>query len=376
MSRHYAVLADHLLILTGHLFVLAFSLLGCVQDAAALPRYSARYGQSCHLCHYNPTGGGMRSLYASQYILPAEMTITRLPEEETVQLSPQIAPPLVVGLDMRTILHEGEGEKGQSSVFGMQADVYLAFQMSARFSAHLDLGQSRTQEYFGMAYLLPGSGYFKVGRFLPDFGWRFADHQTAVRRYLLFPDGTDFPASLIDSGIEVGLFPWRLDLTASLQGGSGGNGESYTGRAAWRHSLGPVNLALGGSYLRRADVDVQRRAYGGFGYLAWGPFAWIWEVDETWRRPAGKSRVLGLLVSQEVAWTLHQGVNLRLTYGYQDPDRDYTTGTRSRWGAGFDTLIYPFFGLQLMGNFYSFAEGQAVSDDDYFQLEFLIHFLY
>ena len=27
----------------------------------ALPRYTAVYGQSCVLCHVNPTGGGMRS---------------------------------------------------------------------------------------------------------------------------------------------------------------------------------------------------------------------------------------------------------------------------------------------------------------------------
>lgn len=28
-------------------------------EASALPRYSARYGQDCLLCHQNPTGGGM-----------------------------------------------------------------------------------------------------------------------------------------------------------------------------------------------------------------------------------------------------------------------------------------------------------------------------
>jgi len=38
-------------------------------EAGAVPRYSARYGQSCTLCHQNPTGGGMRTLYASQLCL-------------------------------------------------------------------------------------------------------------------------------------------------------------------------------------------------------------------------------------------------------------------------------------------------------------------
>ena len=34
-------------------------------EAGAVPRYSARYEQNCMLCHVNPTGGGMRSSYAT-----------------------------------------------------------------------------------------------------------------------------------------------------------------------------------------------------------------------------------------------------------------------------------------------------------------------
>jgi hypothetical protein len=351
-------------------------LLGVAPEVAALPRYSAQYGQSCHLCHTNPTGGGQRNLYATQYIVPSELTITRLPEEEMEQLNPQIAPNLLVGLDQRTIWHEGEGEEGRSSLFAMQADVYLAFQLNRKFSAYFDLGQTRTQEYFGMAYIFPAHGYFKVGRFMPDFGWRTADHQIATRRYLLFPEGSDFPSSFIDSGLEVGFSAWRIDLTASLQGGSGNNGDSYTGRAVWRHSFGSLNLALGGSYLQRNQNDLDRSAYGGFGYLAWKPLIWFWEVDETRRQPASEAEVKGLLVTQELAVIVRQGVYLLLTYSFQDPDREFTTGTRSRWGVGVDTLIYPFFGMQLMGNYYAFEEGLAVQGNDYLQAELIFHFLY
>lgn len=350
--------------------------LGFVSSAAALPRYSAQYGQSCHLCHTNPTGGGQRNLYASQYIVPSELTITRLPEEEMEQLSPQIAPPLLVGFDQRTIWHEGEGDRGGSSLFAMQGDVYLSFQLNQKFSAYFDLGQSRTQEYFGMAYIFPAHGYFKVGRFLPDFGWRTADHQTATRRYLLFPEGSDDPATLIDSGLELGFSLWRIDLTGSLQEGNGTNGDSYTGRAVWRHSFGRLNVALGGSYLQRDQTGLARSAYGGFGYLAWGGVMWLWEVDETRRRPASETEVRGLLVSQELAVTLRPGVILLGTHSFQDPDREFTTGTRTRWGAGIDTLIYPFFGLQLMGHSYVFEPGQDVSEADYLQAELILHFLY
>ncbi len=346
-------------------------------DAAALPRYSARYGQSCHLCHVNPTGGGMRDLYATHYLIPTEMVLHRLEGEEREKIDTQITSTINIGTDLRTIVHEGEGNQGQSSVFAMQGDLYLAFQLDKRFLAYLDQGQSRTQEFFGLARVFPAHGYFKAGRFMPDYGWRFADHQTAVRRYLLFPEGTDSPSSFIDSGLEVGFYPCRrLELTASLQEGGTNNGDSYTGRAVLRRSFGRVNVALGGSYLRRTESAVERRAAGGFAYFNVGPFVWIGEVDETRRLPAGEAKVLGMLISQEVAWQLVQGVDLRLTYSFQDPNRAYTTGSRSRWGGGVDTLLHHFFGLQFMVNYYDFEQGQDVTEEDYFQLELVLHFLY
>ena len=41
-----------------------------VANGYTIPRYSARYGQDCNLCHVNPTGGGQRTTYATQYIVP------------------------------------------------------------------------------------------------------------------------------------------------------------------------------------------------------------------------------------------------------------------------------------------------------------------
>ena len=44
--------------------------------ARAVPRYSARYEQNCMLCHVNPSGGGMRSAYAVQELIPKEFLIS------------------------------------------------------------------------------------------------------------------------------------------------------------------------------------------------------------------------------------------------------------------------------------------------------------
>ncbi len=50
--------------------------------ALALPRYAATYGQSCVLCHENPTGGGLRNLYATQYLIPEEIAARGWPGED------------------------------------------------------------------------------------------------------------------------------------------------------------------------------------------------------------------------------------------------------------------------------------------------------
>lgn len=367
--------------------VLTAALVCGVPEAEALPRYSARYGQNCTLCHHNPTGGGLRTLYATQYLVPAELAMRpgfggadsaaaadvaadaggEAPQSPLPD--PQLNAAVTVGADLRSLLYEGEGERG--SIMDMQGDLYVAVQADPRFSLYLDQGKSATEEFFGMAYVLPANGYFKTGRFTPAYGWRFDDHQMAGRRYLLFPEGSDVPSALNDAGLEVGIFPGRVEASASALRGSGQNGDSFAGRLVVRRSQGPWNLALGGSVLRRQEVGGHRRAAGGFGYVACGPVTWLWQVDET--RAEGRT---GMLVSQELGWRLRQGMDLRVTYSFQDPDVDLETGARARWGVGVDALPYPYFGALLMANLYDSRQGQLVEQDDYYQVELVLHFLY
>ena len=340
------------------------------QPAQATPRYSAQYGQSCTLCHTNPTGGGMRSLYASQYLVPTELSMTRFSPEQLEGIRPDLSPAVSMGLDLRTLIYQGQDERG--ATFAMQGDVYTSVQMNEKFVAYLDIGRGGAQEYFGIAYLLPLHGYFKAGRFMPDYGWRFADHQMFSRRYLLSEDGNDYPSLLHDSGLEIGgHWKWFKASASLLQGGSGQNGDSYAGRIVGRLNPGSLNLALGTSILRREEVAGHKRTAGVFGYIAVGPVFYVGEVDET-RNPLRT----GLLFSNQLGWTIWQGFTLLGTYSFQDPDRDLKNGTRSRYGIGIDALTTPFFGVQLMANRYDFTQGTLISEDSFNQGELVLHFLY
>lgn len=337
--------------------------------ANALPRYSAQYGQSCVLCHNNPTGGGMRSEYATQYLIPEEMAAKGWENGEMENMNPRISPNITLGVDLRSLLYQQEGGSGSS--FAMQGDLYVNLELSSRYSAYVEQGLNGSGEVFGMARADVLDSYLKAGRFVPDYGWRFADHQMFNRRYLTDGGGSESPASLYSEGFEVGISPGGFSATAALLGGSQSNGDNYSGKVLYQSSLGDVNLGLGGSVLRRQLGAESRRAAGGIWYVAYGPLTWLGEIDET--KQAGQ---LGNMVSQELAFQVSKGYDLRLTYNFQDPDRAHKNGSRQRYGAGIAAMPRPFLGFSVMANYWDVEPGAAVNDDDRLEGEMMIHFFY
>jgi len=360
------------------LVVLAFVV--CAESPAiALPRYAASYGQSCTLCHENPTGGGLRTLYATQYLIPEEIAARGWPTaEESDYLaghSPEISPNITIGADLRTLSYQQDG--GVGSTFAMQGDLYVNLQLSATTSAYVEQGLSSSGEIFGLLRGLPLDGYLKAGRFIPDYGWRFADHQMFNRRYLMDSNGSDNPAFLFDSGLEVGGSPGWIQYSAAVLSGQESHGDNYAGRILLSHELGGLRLGVGGSVWRRHDPAGYRRAVGGIWYASAGPVNWLGEIDET-NRPDGldNAQRLGNLVAQEVTVRWAAGWDGRLTYSFQDPNRAEKTGARQRYGAGVAYMPRPFFAVQLMGNYWDLDNGPDVVGNSYHEAELMIHFFY
>lgn len=338
-------------------------------EASALPRYTAQYGQNCVLCHVNPTGGGLRGEYATQYLVPEEIAARGWNEGEMDGMSPRISSNITMGVDLRSLLYQQEGGTGSS--FAMQGDVYFNVELSPRFGAYVEQGLNGSGEVFGIARADVLDSYMKAGRFIPDYGWRFADHQMFNRRFLTDGGGSENPAGLYGEGFELGISPGGFSATAALLGGSQRNGDNYAGKALYQKSLGEVNFGLGGSVLRRKLGNETRRAAGGIWYLAYGPFTWLGEIDET-----KQDGLLGNMVSQELAFQVSKGYDLRFTYNFQDPDRAHKNGSRQRYGAGISAMPTPFYGFSLMANYWDIDPGAAVTDSDRLQGELMIHFFY
>jgi hypothetical protein len=361
MSRSFATVAPAA--------ALALTLVAVAGPAAAVPRYSAEFGQRCALCHFEPTGGGMRTAYATMALIPEQLSFLRPDPAAADAIRPDVSESVAVGLDLRSLFYQGE--QGRGGQLDMQADIYVGVQMDERFAAYVETGKHGAQQYAGLAYVLPWHGYVKAGRFTPDYGWQWADHKLASREYLLLEQGAPSAAFLREAGVEVGLHGQRWEATGSLLQGGGRSGESFAGRLVLRQSLGPLNLALGSSILRRQATAGHARAWGGFGYAAAGPVAWVFAVDET-----GNGRRNGLLVTQELSWRLVRGIHARGTYSFQDPDHRVRSGTRTRWSLGLDSLLSPFFALQVQASRRESVRGLLVADPDEWQGELVLHFLY
>ena len=116
-------------------FILVALTLLVAATAHALPRYSARYGQACILCHENPTGGGLRSEYATQYLVPQELAASGAEDEPFPSL---LNDRILLGADLRTLAHREEG--GRGGLLAMQSDVYLSARLSGSVTAYVERG--------------------------------------------------------------------------------------------------------------------------------------------------------------------------------------------------------------------------------------------
>lgn len=350
----------------------------CTASAQAVPRWALSYQQDCHLCHVDPSGGGMRSLYASQFLVPGELAARWLDFEAIEALpSPQVNEQITVGADFRLLYKGGSHEPGEiQNFFQMQGDLYLHFQLDDRWSLFLDVGQGDSREAWASAHMLPFNGYLKAGRFVPAYGWRFEDHTAYVR------DGLGLaPPANSDAGIELGFYPEHLALQFGASNGRRGlpfdsdDELALNARGELRGKLGPVALAAGGSVARLGGAGTRLDA-GPFAGLSWGRFSWLGEVDWSIADRDTPTETTSLRHSHELAARLTRGVELIGFVDVADPDVDLASGRRLRYGGGVEALVDRHLELRGVVVVEDFEAGSAVAPRDRAQAWLLLHLLY
>ena len=344
--------------------------------AHALPRYSARYEQKCALCHVNPSGGGMRSAYAAQDLVPKEIAWSKAKPEAIAEIETHLAKQILIGADLREMYLGADIEPAHQNFFQMQSTLYLALQPDPRVTLYFNRGQTNSYESWALGYLLP-TVYVKAGRFVPSYGWKFDDHTMFVRNELGF-----MPPANTDVGLEAGYSIGSIDVQAAVVNGNpGGTMDSNTKvagvvNAVGRHRFGPIGAALGASGYHRPTPERDYDTAGLYGYLTWQRLTWIGEADLVRRQEAGGPVVQGLVSSHEVTYLLHRGLELKATYDFFDPDRDHETGAKSRWGGGAYFMPFAYLTLEGIVRRFDYADGLAYTGQDYTETLLQLHALY
>ncbi|MDZ7644337.1 MAG: hypothetical protein U5K76_09105 [Woeseiaceae bacterium] len=170
---------------------------------------------------------------------------------------------------------------------------------------------------------------------------RFQDDDAFVRRVT----GTNFTNS--DRGVQA-LYesgPWSTQL--SLTNGSGGGAETDSGKqASWVLQFVQDGWRLGASANFNDSDTGDRQMQNVFAGIRTGPIAWLGEADLIRDDlPDGRTQD-GVAAYVEANWRFLKGHNLKLAYGYFDPNRDLDEDHRVRWGLLWEYSPFQFLQLR------------------------------
>jgi hypothetical protein len=316
----------------------------CVSIAVrAEPYLAVANGYPCSVCHINPTGGGMRTVFGdafAQSLLPAHP----LPAGGSVWTG-GVGEFLRLGGSLRerwsrTAVPHGAAQQGWAlDQLRVYADVAV---VPGRLGIYIDEslapGTAQTQE----AYLryTGAEWYAKGGQFYLPFGWRLQDDTAFVREI------SGISMTTPDNGIELGLELPAWSVQAALTNGSAnagsGSGHQIVTQVVRVTPQGRAGAAAAFTHTRAGN----RRVVGIFGGLRTGPLAWLAEADLV-RDESFPDRERSLWAGlTEVDWGLRRGHNIKLTGEYFDPDRNVAENQKVRYSLVYEYTPVPFVQLR------------------------------
>ena len=336
------------------------------------PRFAVQNGTSCGLCHLNPTGGDLRSDYGISIVslddLPADKSFTS-------NYSGIINEFITFGADFRvqSLIQKEEFEEDKKisvALFPMQLDIYGQISVLSNLAMYIKHDHLRNnQEFWAIFTFADGSNAVRIGKMMPDYGIKLADHTAFTRggnirqRVGLNKEDLFFnPRRIIPTGIE-GTFNYN-DLVISggiynrfLDGSDQSYGESesilektVSAKLQYFHDGEKIRKMVGISYLKEKKIS-----FGGiFGGLNYGKWTWMGELDlsKNW-----VSTSTSLASFSSLSFDIKKGWVAEGRYDFFDENIDKTGKAISRFVLGLSIFPIPFVELKLQARITSVAEG-------------------
>jgi len=312
-------------------------------QAHAEPYLAAQMGLKCGMCHVNPTGGGMRSVFGNTF---AQTTLAakRIGAPEDLWTG-QVMKFLSVGGNARANYNwqDAPHQKGTNEFDVEEARAYLDFGVIPnRLSVYLDqrfaLGNSTNLEANIRYWVKENTLYVKAGRMYLPFGYRFEDDNSFVRAL----SGINMQAP--DEGVEVGLESGNWTAQLAVSNGAGGGVENDAGKqVVTRVEFVQSKWRAGASVLYN-DTDLgARTGAGAFGAFNLGPVTLLGEVDYIDDDSIGVDGTQLMATLAEADWKVAQGHNVKLTYEWLEPNDDVDEDEQTR-----ASLLYEWSPIQFV----------------------------
>jgi hypothetical protein len=307
---------------------------GCLSatPAGAEPIFLSKQYTRCTACHVSPTGGGLLSPYGRS-LSGRELSLTgnRLgggdPTATTVSgenaflwgVFGDTLGPVQLGVELRPshIDTRVAGRTLTRDLF-MNADLMAAAQAHG-WTFYGEIGRQPTSPGWRIdsyehwvGYESTGGLGFRLGRFLPAYGVRFADHTSFNRTYLGFDKydqvyGVELSRAASRSLLQVTLSP---GLAESF--GDGDPTPSFNAAARWQLDLGSSTaVAVSGLYRDESSTE-ERTGAGGvaFGFAPTRRLT-VWSQGDV--RHTGGSGGTAFLFVNETSFEAVRGLWLKVS---------------------------------------------------------------
>ncbi|MBM2839586.1 MAG: hypothetical protein HW412_114 [Bacteroidetes bacterium] len=346
----------------------------------ALPRFASRTANKCQSCHVNPSGGGMRQAFGVQYGRETLPVPTWSEELGLDDFSTKLTEFISIGADFRTLFYYQQNPdtgtppksvKSLNQFYQMQGDIYVHYRLAKKVGIYLDKGIYNGFEIFGLLSILPGNGYIKVGKFVPNYGTKMDDHRTYIRTYTGFSAELGRPEL---TGAEVGFLPGPISVTGGVY-----NSADILGTGSDKALLGRVegifkasedaSIGLGGNVFTTKNGGTRTTLFGGFGSFSYQNLTVLGEADLI-QNKLGRAKTTGVVVFVEVDYVVTAGLDLKLGYDFYDPDKDLKTGSMSKYNIGLE--FFPITGVEVRPIYRIVKDEPIDIKNDEFQL--LFHF--
>jgi hypothetical protein len=299
------------------------------QTVLAEPYLAIKNNMKCSTCHVNPNGGGMRTAFGNIY---GHTQFAAKASDFTSAELGKITDFIGLGGNVRyNAEHSEDDADNRSSSFRIDsAQIYLSIKpKDSKLSFYLDQqvapGASINREAY-IQYNFSGQHYIKAGKMYVPFGLRIEDDSAFVKQV------TGFNFDNSDNGVELGLDYGQTTVNLFVTNGTSAVANNddkflYGVKAERLFS----NFRLGATAILNSADQNQQQIGNIYGGVTWGKFTFLSELDWLMTEQIQGDDLQQFVALNELNYQWKQGLNLKFSAEYYDPDTDVAENHETRY---------------------------------------------